>query len=96
MSGAALAWAKSVRAPSCTIKAVLICLADYADADGCACPAVRALAAEVQCSESTIQRSLKALEKVGLVTRQRDERQDGGETGARYMLAVTGQREGRR
>ena len=88
MSGAALAWAKSVTAPSRTAKAVLVCLADYADADGCAWPAIRRLMGEVQCSQSTIQRALRSLEEVGLVNRRRHERQDGGETSARYTLAM--------
>lgn len=88
MSGAALAWAKSVTAPSKTAKAVLICLADYADADAIAWPAIKRLMAEVQCSESTVQRSLRALEWAGLVVRAKGTRKDGGETSARYQLRL--------
>lgn len=88
MSGAALGWAKSQVAPTSVAKAVLICLADYADADGAAWPAVPTLAREVQVSERTVQRTLRALEEAGLIVGIDRARQDGGTTARRYTLAL--------
>lgn len=88
MSGAALGWAKAQTATSMIAKAVLICLADYADAEGLAWPAIPNLAKEVQVSDRTVQRALRALEKDGLLTREDRTRKDGGQTSNGYRLAV--------
>lgn len=89
MSGAALGWAKAQKAPNMIAKAVLICLADYADDQGTAWPSVPKLAAEVQVSDRTVQRSLRALEEAGLLTVEKHDRKDGGQTSNRYHLAFT-------
>lgn len=89
MSGAALGWAKAQIAPSMIAKAVLICLADYADAEGVAWPAVPSLAKEVQVSDRTVQRALRSLEKEGLLTKEDRTRKDGGQTSNGYRLALT-------
>lgn len=89
MSGAAIGWAKAQRAPSVTAKAVLICLADYADENGVAWPSIPTLAAEVQASERTIQRCIRSLEEAGLLTRSERHRKDGGDTSNAYNLAMT-------
>lgn len=88
MSGAALGWAKAQTAPSMIAKAVLICLADYADAEGVAWPAIPNLAKEVQVSDRTVQRALRALEKDGLLAVEKRTRKDGGWTSNGYRLAL--------
>ncbi len=88
MSGFAVGWAKGQIAPSVTAKAVLVALADYADQDGVAWPAVARLATEVQVSERTAQRAIRALEEAGLVKREPTTRGDGGQTSNRYRLAL--------
>jgi len=88
MSGAALGWAKAQTAPSMIAKAVLICLADYADAEGVAWPAIPNLAKEVQVSDRTVQRALKALAKDGLLTIEQRTRKDGGWTSNGYRLSL--------
>lgn len=87
MSGAALGWAKAQTAPSMIAKAVLICLADYADAEGVAWPAVPSLAKEVQVSDRTVQRAIRSLEKEGLLVKEDRTRKDGGQTSNGYRLA---------
>lgn len=88
MSGAALGWAKSVRAPNAMAKAVLVSLADYADQSGIAWPAIPRLAQEVQASDRTVQRALRSLEEVGLIFTEKRDRQDGGQTSNGYRLAM--------
>lgn len=88
MSGAALGWAKAQKAPSMIAKAVLICLADYADVDGVAWPAIPNLAKEVQVSDRTVQRALTALAEAGLLEIERRTRKDGGWTSNGYRLAM--------
>lgn len=88
MSGAALGWAKAQKAPSMIAKAVLICLADYADAEGVAWPAIPNLAKEVQVSDRTVQRALRSLEGSKLLTREDRTRKDGGQTSNGYRLAL--------
>ena len=88
MSARAVSWAKLQKAPTVTAKAILVCLADYTDADGCAWPAIRTLAAEVQVSERTAQRAIRSLEEVGLLIRGERARSDGGQTSNAYRLAM--------
>lgn len=88
MSGAALGWAKAQIAPTTIAKAVLVCLADYADADGVAWPSVPSLAKEVQVSDRTVQRALRALAECGIVSVTERVRQDGGQTSNGYQLAM--------
>lgn len=62
MSGLAMGWAKKRDAPCKASKALLVYLADYADADGFAWPAVGRMATELQISERHVKRLLRALE----------------------------------
>lgn len=89
MSGAALGWAKAQAAPTRIAKAVLICLADYADPDHCAWPSIGTLASEVQASERTIQRALRSLEEAGLIEVSARTRKDGGATSNAYRFPIT-------
>lgn len=67
MSGTALGWVKRVKAPCSQSRGLLRVLADYADADGFAWPAIATMADEMQLSERMVKRYLRALELAGLV-----------------------------
>lgn len=67
MSGECFGWAKKQDAPDRNTKTFLAFLGDYADEGRFAWPAVGKLAAECQCSERTIQRMLRALERARLL-----------------------------
>lgn len=90
MSGRALGWAKDQQAPSMIAKAVLVCLADYADENACAWPSISRLAREVQVSERTVQRCLKALADAGLVVREDWNYPNGSTAPTRYHLQLRG------
>ncbi len=49
---------------------VLLCLADWADDTGLCWPSIDSIARRARCSESTARRSVRALEKSGLVIRE--------------------------
>lgn len=57
--------------------AVLLALADYADADGYSFPGVAKIAHEARCSERAARMHLDALEAEGWITRRRRRRSDG-------------------
>lgn len=63
MSSDAVTWAKAQKCPSPRAKAVLICLAAYADAEGCAFAAVSTLVLETELEERTVQRGLADLRR---------------------------------
>jgi DNA-binding transcriptional ArsR family regulator len=67
LSEAAITWAQGQRCATPTAKFLLMRLAAYADAEGVAWAFVERLADEMQTTDRTVQRSLRALEKVGLV-----------------------------
>jgi hypothetical protein len=67
MSGRAFGWAKRQLAPCRDTKALLVFLADYAQAQPFAWPAVSTIAGELQCSERTVQRMLPHLLAAGLL-----------------------------
>jgi hypothetical protein len=67
MSGAAINWARTVRAGNPTVKAVLACLATYANPYNVAYPSQRLMSMEVEVSVDTIQRALRKLEAKGLI-----------------------------
>jgi len=67
MSFQAMAWA--LKQPGKTAeKFLLIVIANYADENGQAWPSVERLCADTGMSRATVQRSLRKLEKAGLVT----------------------------
>ena len=61
MSGDAITWAKAQKATTPSAKAVLVCLAAYADAEGIAWAAVPLLATEADLSERQVHRALVQL-----------------------------------
>jgi hypothetical protein len=67
MSGRAFGWAKKQDAPDRDTKALLVFLADYVQDTPFAWPAVATVAAELQCSERTVQRMLPQLVAAGLI-----------------------------
>lgn len=67
MSEAAITWAQKQRCPTSKAKFALMRLAAYADADGVAWAYVERLADEMQTTDRTVQRCLRALEKAGLL-----------------------------
>lgn len=67
MSDIAVTWAKAQDCPDRNSKQVLVHLASYADAEGEAWALVPLLAFEMQVSDRTIQRGLRALEKACLI-----------------------------
>lgn len=95
MSIQAVSWAIATETPSPITKLILICLANYADADGGAFPGQKRLAADASASESSIRRGLKVLEFAGLITRHHRHRPDGTRTSDFYQLQLTtGQSDG--
>jgi pyocin large subunit-like protein len=70
MSIESLAWALRQDCPSPTMKLVLIGLANHAHPDGTAeaWPAVATLASYSGVSERTVQRALRELEAIGLIS----------------------------
>jgi hypothetical protein len=69
MSVDALSWAKKQRAGSPAAKCVLMILADYADEHGVCWPSQETLARESEQSVDSVQRQLKALERIPLIVR---------------------------
>lgn len=100
MSVEALTWAKKVRLPEppkdahtsrLSAKAILMSLADYADADGIAYPSVTTIADETEQSQRAAQYALKWLESVGLIERQpRFRTPNGRQTSNVYVLPMRG------
>jgi len=72
MSIAALRWAFPLKMRDPSAKAVLVALADHADADGTCWPSIRRLTQFTSLGERTVQRALKRLADEGrIVVRQR-------------------------
>jgi hypothetical protein len=67
MSVNALRWARRQRTGSLSTKAVLLVLADYADADGVCWPSTRTLAEDCETDQRTVRRLLGRLRDGGLV-----------------------------
>lgn len=68
MSFDAVTWAKAQECPTPRAKSVLVCLAAYADADGCAWAAVSTLLIETSLGhERTVKRGLADLRAIGLL-----------------------------
>jgi DNA-binding transcriptional MocR family regulator len=78
MSVQAISWALSVKTGSPSAKAVLLAIANYADANGRCWPSQRRIADETEQSIDSVQRRLRDLEKGGFIARERRDRGDGG------------------
>lgn len=69
MSAILVGLAKKAHVGDTTAKLTLLVLADYANEDGMAWPSVSCLTREVEKGERSIQRALRHLEQLGLITR---------------------------
>lgn len=88
MSHTATTWAYRQEIASSGAKFVLVALADFADESGSCYPGQKRLAEMTGQSVSSVGRHLKALEKAGLVSRQRRSSDGGFRTSDRYVLPV--------
>ena len=77
MSVQAHAWAKRARTGSGTLKAVLVAIADYADANGQAWPSQEQLAEDTEFSVRAVRNAILGLVEAGLVERRERRRKDG-------------------
>lgn len=88
MSWKALNWAYAQDLRGAT-KAVLVALADQANERHQCTPGQASIAARAGCAERTVRKALKTLEKKGLLTRYRRQRQGGrGRTSDLHILHV--------
>ncbi len=88
MSIQAVAWAISQRVGSPTGKALLICLANYANEKGECWPSQTTIAREAELGERATRDWLQKLEAQGLITRTRRNRRDGSRTSDLFQLAI--------
>lgn len=88
MSHTATTWAYRQEITSSGAKFVLVALADFADEAGSCYPGQKRLAEMTGQSVSSVGRHLKALEKMGLVSRERRSTDGGFRTSDRYVLPV--------
>ncbi len=88
MSIQAVAWAISQRVGSPTGKALLICLANYANEKGECWPSQTTIAREAELGERATRDWLQKLEALGLITRTRRNRRDGSRTSDLFQLAI--------
>ena len=91
MSVQAITWALKARTGSASHKAVLLVVANYADEWGRCWPSLQTIAEEAECSVSTAQRSLKAMEEAGLVSRTDRRRKNGSFTSDELTLQMSNQ-----
>ncbi len=88
MSLEARNWARRIGGLPIAAKAVLMALADHADADGKAWPKLKTLAEITSMTERHVRRQICVLEGRGLVMREDRFRKDGGQTSNIYRLAI--------
>ncbi len=89
MSWKASAWAKEQRLGSPAAKAILLCLADYADAEKAACwPSQEQLSQDAEVSERTTREWLQRLEDWGLIARTRRTRRNGARAADMIVLKL--------
>lgn len=86
MSVQAISWSLKQRTGSPSAKAVLFTLANYADEDGTCFPGQERLALETDQSVDSVQRRLKELEALGLISRERRGGSGEGRSSDRYRL----------
>lgn len=68
MSFQAINWAYKAKTGSPSAKSVLVCLAQYANRECLCWPSITRLAADTELDERTVQRALRRLETIGLVS----------------------------
>jgi DNA-binding MarR family transcriptional regulator len=97
MSAKAVGWAREVRGLTVTEKLVLILLADHANVHPerygsrqVAWPKQQMIADEMEVSSRTVLRAMAALEEKGLVSRERQHRDDGSRRADLYTLNLLG------
>lgn len=78
MSIEALSWAWKQHDAPLTAKLVLIALADHADHEGVCWPGQRGLGEKCGVSRQAVNRAMRKLEELGLITRVARHREDGG------------------
>ena len=88
MSVEAITWALKTDTGSATSKAILLVLANYADIHGVCWPSFEKVAKRAECSVSSVQRAVCAMEEKGLLQRERLRRQDGQWGAYRIILAM--------
>ncbi len=88
MSLEARNWARRIGGLSIAAKAVLMALADHADAEGKAWPKLKTLAEITSMTERHVRRQIGVLEERGLLAREDRFRRDGGQTSNIYRLAI--------
>jgi DNA-binding transcriptional ArsR family regulator len=77
MSIEAVAWALSLDLPNAGQKLTLIAVCNFADEDGKAWPSQARLSRDTSQSERSVRSHLSALEKAGIIKRQKRKKQDG-------------------
>jgi len=88
MSLEARKWARRIGGLSIAAKAVLMALADHADAEGKAWPKLKTLGEATSMTERHVRRQIGVLEERGLLAREDRFRRDGGQTSNIYRLAI--------
>lgn len=90
MSFVAVNWAWQQTGLTPHQKLVLLALANRHNPDLGCFPSLRAIATDVNCSKSTVQRALRHLQEAGLIAVEPDTRENGSATSNRYHLAFEG------
>ena len=75
-----MTWAVKQKVGNATGKAVLMMLANYADAEGRCFPSQETLASDSECNVRSVARWLSILERMGLIVREHRRRDDGYRT----------------
>jgi DNA-binding transcriptional ArsR family regulator len=88
MSGTAMRWAWEQRVGNSAAKAVLLALADHADARGVCWPGVEEIARRLELDHRTVQRCLKRLAASGVIRRDPRRRADGSQSSNEYLLPI--------
>ena len=88
MSIQAINWALRQEVKPSARKFVLVCLANYADADAMCFPGQASIARDTGQSERSVRAHLSALESGGLITRSHRQRLDGSRTSDIYELIL--------
>lgn len=81
-----LVWARRFGSP--TEKLIMLELVRYADETGKCWPKIKTIASSCLISSRTVQRQIKQFERAGLLTIQKEYRNDGGQTTNRYFICI--------
>ncbi|WP_394763560.1 helix-turn-helix domain-containing protein [Phenylobacterium sp.] len=82
-------WAIGQKTGSGSAKAVLVVLAEAADDAGLCWPSQRLIAARADVTKRTVISQLAALERLGLITRTRHDRENGSRSSDRIRLSLS-------